>query len=189
MSTFQSPPAKPEPRQSCSGKGSVPENRRFFICLPSLRADIGPRNQPSPWPAALAHVLVEVVRAVISVAQVCAPLVAAGGRRFAVADVVEAILELLASNDRAVTPVALAKGDLAQRIVLIEPAGTVRIRDTGALIGRVVGVIETDRRIGGRDGGDLREPVQIVIALGGGEPGRPTLLEGDGADQRRIGQG
>jgi len=41
-------------------------------------------------------------------------LIAAGGRRFAVADVVEAILELLASNDCAVAPITLAEGDLAE---------------------------------------------------------------------------
>jgi len=110
-------------------------------------------------------------------------LIAAGGRRFAVADVVEAILILLASNDCAVAPVALAEGDLAQRVVLIEPAGTVRVRDTGALIGRVVGVIETDGRIGGRDGGDLREPVQIVVAFRGREPRRPALFEGPCVDK------
>jgi len=113
-------------------------------------------------------------------------LIAAGGGRFAVADVVEAILELLASNDCAIAPVALAEGDLAQRVVLIEPAGTVRIRDTGALVRRVVGVIETDGRIGGRDGRDLREPVQIVVALCSRQPRRAALLEGDRADQRRA---
>ena len=63
--------------------------------------------------------------------------VAAVGGGLAVADVIEAILELLPGDGGAVGPEAFAGGYLAEGVVLINPVGTVGVGGAGALVGGV----------------------------------------------------
>jgi hypothetical protein len=77
---------------------------------------------------------------------------------------------------------------LTERIVAKGPARFVRVGDRGALVGRIVLILETHGRVRRGSGGNLRQPVEIVKAPGRRQPRRAALLERGAFHQRRIGQ-
>ena len=87
-------------------------------------------------------VLVEVVGGVGLEAEVGTAGVAAVGGGLAVADVIEAVLELLSGDGGAIGPEAFAGSDLAESVVLVNPVAAVGVGGAGALVGGVVVVGE-----------------------------------------------
>ena len=88
----------------------------------------------TPQPThALPNAIRRYRRLTICATPVWAAGAAAVGGGLAVADVIEAVLELLSGDGGAVGPEMFAGGDLAEGVVLVNPVGGVGVRDVERL--------------------------------------------------------
>jgi hypothetical protein len=101
----------------------------------------------------------------VSVAR-AATLITAGGGRFAVVDVVEAVLKLLTGHGRTVGPEAFAADELTEGVILVGLVGRIRLGSLGSLISGVVLIAEVHRRSSRGNRGDVGEAVQQIVLFG-----------------------
>ena len=134
-----------------------------------------------------ARELIQCVVRVTRPPQARAVLIAARCHGLTIADVVEGVFKLLSGHGSSIAPILLAGDDLAKVVVGVNPAGIVGIGNGGALVDRVLLVIEADRRVRQGRGHNLRSPVQRVVCIRGGQPRGAALFERDGFHQWRVG--
>ena len=81
------------------------------------------------------------------------------------------MMETVAPTEFLVNHCLMDKSDPTE-FFFFSPSGAVLVRDRCPLVGRVVGIVETERRVGRRRIRDAHQPVEIVLGFRSREPGR-----------------
>src|SRR6266511_2609950 len=111
-------------------------------------------------------------------------------RRSPVPDLIEAVVELLAGHGRSVAPVPLARRDLSQLVVFVNPERAIVEDHSSSLVRIVIRVVEAQwyDACGARTGRNGQEPIQIIVLFCGRHLRRTALAERNLADQWRVGK-
>ena len=109
-----------------------------------------------------AGVLVQRVGGVSGITEPAPTRISPGLGRGPIANIIKSILKLLAGHWRRIAPRAFAAFHLPQRVIIISPGTPIRQGHPHALIRRIVGIIERERRITRGHRAHRGESIQMI---------------------------